>query len=572
SNGSVVADLGPTGFAITGLRFDPTSGVLYGVTSEVSLNSPASLIRINPITGAGTLVGSEVNGRPIADMTITRNGTLYGWGEGGDDLYTINKTTGVATKVGESGASTYGSGLSANSHDVLYNTNFGRTGPLRIIDKTTGLPTTVATLNGAPGTDGDPVNALAFNSKDVLYGSIGTFRTSTPGHLVIINTTTGAVTDLGVTISRLDALAFLFSNDPEELSAIYQIGFSQATVQALNLQRRMDDIRAGSRSFCPTDVVVDVGKDYGGGKGPSDGKTALLPTPTSEPVPPAPENKWGMFVSGTGDVLDVNDDGFGRTGYDIISGGFMLGVDYRFCDSFAAGLYGGYTRSDVDFNNQPFGLRGGDLTADNGTFGLYATWYKGGFYIDGGASGGYNSYDIHRNDIFGFEDGSTDGWQFDGFIAGGYDFHWHCLMFGPIASLQYTDVNINGFTEKNSSILALHYPDQDEDSLRSTLGVRWSMDWKLGGRLILRTESRAVWKHEFEDTAYGITSRFALSVLGSSNLTVFGPDNGRDSALISGGFSLLWNDRVSTYAHIDSEYGRKNYENTALSAGVRITF
>jgi outer membrane autotransporter protein len=380
------------------------------------------------------------------------------------------------------------------------------------------------------------------------------------------------VTDLGVTISRLDALAFLFSNDPEELSAIYQIGFSQATVQALNLQRRMDDIRAGSRSFCPTDVVVDVGKDYGGGKGPSDGKTALLPTPTSEPVPPAPENKWGMFVSGTGDVLDVNDDGFGRTGYDIISGGFMLGVDYRFCDSFAAGLYGGYTRSDVDFNNQPFGLRGGDLTADNGTFGLYATWYKGGFYIDGGASGGYNSYDIHRNDIFGFEDGSTDGWQFDGFIAGGYDFHWHCLMFGPIASLQYTDVNINGFTEKNSSILALHYPDQDEDSLRSTLGVRWSMDWKLGGRLILRTESRAVWKHEFEDTAYGITSRFALSVLGSSNLTVFGPDNGRDSALISGGFSLLWNDRVSTYAHIDSEYGRKNYENTALSAGVRITF
>jgi outer membrane autotransporter protein len=121
-------------------------------------------------------------------------------------------------------------------------------------------------------------------------------------------------------------------------------------------------------------------------------------------------------------------------------------------------------------------------------------------------------------------------------------------------------------SEKNSSILALHYPDQDEDSLRSTLGVRWSMDWKLGGRLILRTESRAVWKHEFEDTAYGITSRFALSVLGPSNLTVFGPDNGRDSALISGGFSLLWNERVSTYAHIDSEYGRKNYENTALSA------
>ena len=571
SNGSVVADLGPTGFAITGLSFDPTSGVLYGVTSEVSLNSPGSLIRINPITGAGTLVGSEVNGRPIADITFTKNGTLYGWGEGTDDLYVINKATGVATRVSNQPIGTYGSGIAANSKDVLYYTGSGRTGPLRTVDKTTGLLTTVATLNGAPGTDGDPVNALAFNSKDVLYGSIGTFG-GAPGHLVTINTTTGTVTDLGVTISRLDALAFLFANDPEELAAIYEIGFSQATAQALNLQRRMDDIRAGSRGFCDNVTVMPSGKDMAGGKGPSDGKTAVLPTPTAEYVPPASENKWGVFVSGTGDFIDVNDDGFGRTGYDVTSGGFALGVDYRFCDSFAAGLYGGYTRSDVDFNQQPFGLQGGGLTADSGTFGFYATWYKGGFYVDGGASGGYNSYDIHRDDVFGFEDSSTDGWQFDGFIAGGYDFHWHCLMFGPIASLQYTDVNINSFTEKNSSILALHYPDQDEDSLRSTLGVRWSCDWKLWGSVILRTESRAVWKHEFEDTAYGITSRFALAALGPNNLTVFGPDTGRDSALISGGFSVLWNERVSTYLHVDSEYGRKNYENTAASAGVRITF
>jgi hypothetical protein len=41
---------------------------------------------------------------------------------------------------------------------------------------------------------------------------------------------------------------------PEELSSIYEMGFSQATIQSLNLQRRMDDIRAGStgaiRSAC----------------------------------------------------------------------------------------------------------------------------------------------------------------------------------------------------------------------------------------------------------------------------------------------------------------------------------
>src|ERR1700736_3202590 len=58
SNGSGVADLGPTGFSISGLRFDPTTGILYGSTANNGGVSRGSLITINPITGTGTLVGS----------------------------------------------------------------------------------------------------------------------------------------------------------------------------------------------------------------------------------------------------------------------------------------------------------------------------------------------------------------------------------------------------------------------------------------------------------------------------------------------------------------------------------
>src|SRR6266513_4151410 len=161
TNGSIASTIGPIGYAVTGLVFDPTSGVFYGVTSENSPNARASLITINPVTGTGTLIGSEVNGRPIADITITKDGTMYGWGEGTDDLYVINKSTGVATRVSNQPIGTYGSGLAANSTDVLFYTGSGRTGPLRTVDKTTGLVTTVATLNGSPGRDGDLVNSLA---------------------------------------------------------------------------------------------------------------------------------------------------------------------------------------------------------------------------------------------------------------------------------------------------------------------------------------------------------------------------------------------------------------------------
>src|SRR3954447_24168376 len=49
--------IGSIGFAVTGLAFDPLTGILFGSTSRNSI-SPGSLITINPATGAGTLVGA----------------------------------------------------------------------------------------------------------------------------------------------------------------------------------------------------------------------------------------------------------------------------------------------------------------------------------------------------------------------------------------------------------------------------------------------------------------------------------------------------------------------------------
>src|SRR3984893_5878642 len=330
SNGSVAVDLGPTGFSISGLRFDPTTGILYGSTANNGGVSRGILITIKPITGAGTLVGSfGVPGHTMADIAFTKNGTLYGWAEPiRDDLHIINKATGAATDVGDAGLSTFGSGLAANSHDVLYFTGNGPNGPLRIVDKNTGLTTIVATMSGAPLPNGS-VNALAFDSRDVLYAiNGGDNGPNSPAHLVLINTTTGAVTDLGPTLRGMDALAFLFTNDPEEFAAIYGIGFSNATVQSLNLQRRMDDIRAGSRGFCADALVVTPsGKDYSGGKGVSDGKVVLpapIESPIGSPMSQEPENKWGVFISGSGQFIDVDEGGFDRPGYDITTGSFTL--------------------------------------------------------------------------------------------------------------------------------------------------------------------------------------------------------------------------------------------------------
>jgi len=103
ATGAVSSTVGPIGFAVTGLAFHPTTGVLYGVTAVE--NSPPqpqpSLISINPSTGAGTLIGPvgpvgclvppANSTKPVTDITFRADGTLFGWSRCTDDLVTINE-------------------------------------------------------------------------------------------------------------------------------------------------------------------------------------------------------------------------------------------------------------------------------------------------------------------------------------------------------------------------------------------------------------------------------------------------------------------------------------------------
>lgn len=345
---------------------------------------------------------------------------------------------------------------------------------------------------------------------------------------------------------------------PEELGSMYEIGFSQAGMQSINLQRRMDDIRAGSNGFSAAGYQM---RDTHGFTKGVDGK-AILEENAVPIMQPAPENRWGVFVTGAGQFVNVGDADENARGYDITTGDFTLGLDYRVCPNFAIGLDAGYARSDADLVNR------GRVTVDGGKLGLYATWFSGGFYLDGAVGGGYNSYDTRRSELLGDARGSTNGAEFNGLIGGGYDLKCGGWSFGPVATFQYTYVSFDGFTE-GGSLAPLDLPDQSEDSERSTLGLKASYDWKVGA-VIVRQEVRTAWQHEFGDNSYPIDSRFASGAGGI--FTVHGPEIGRDSALIDAGFAVLWNERISTYLYYDGQLGRANYTSHGISGDLRVSF
>lgn len=116
----------------------------------------------------------------------------------------------------------------------------------------------------------------------------------------------------------------------------------------------------------------------------------------------------------------------------------------------------------------------------------------------------------------GAASGSTEASEWSTFIGAGYDFHFGSLTFGPVASLQYTDIGIDDFSERGS--LAIH--SDSAESLRSDVGFRLFYQWQVG-KIVVEPSLKAAWEHEYKYSALPITAGFT-DVPGPS-ATFFGP-------------------------------------------------
>ena len=331
---------------------------------------------------------------------------------------------------------------------------------------------------------------------------------------------------------------------PEEIGAIFEISRSAAKMQALSVEHRLDDIRA-ARLPAPA-------PESGFSK---DGKTAK----EIRPIAP-PENRWGFWAQGGGEFVDVGDTSNAR-GYDFDSGGVTFGVDYRFSDHFAAGVLLNYTRTRAEL--------GGDGRIDANAFrgGLYAGVFGENAYLNAYVGGGYNDYDIRREGFDGMPHGSTEGGEFNGLVAAGYDAHFGDFTIGPVASYQYTYTSYDGYLE-DGSLAPLRIDSQHAESSRTNVGLRMSYAGHIGSALVT-PEVRATWQHEFGDVAYATDARFAF---GGPQFTSHSAEVGRDSLLLRAGFSVQHTPTFSTYAYYEGELCRTNYEAHNVYIGGRLSF
>ncbi len=350
--------------------------------------------------------------------------------------------------------------------------------------------------------------------------------------------------------SNLDKIA------PEELTAIPAASISLANVHSSNLLSHLDSLRSQSSTpSASTLAAAGSGPSYSGGmSGPTGARSKEIAPPT--------QDRWGMFLTGSGEWTRVGSTA-NAAGFDLQTGGVTGGVDYRVTDKFALGLDFGYVNTNSSLVN------GGNIDTDGGRLGVYGTYFDRNFHVDAAVTGGLNSYKTRRTTPNNTAaTASPDGSEINLLLATGYDWKVGALTIGPTATFQYTNVRMDGFTE-TGAFAPLTVNGQTSESTRTSLGIRATYDAKVGG-VTVRPEVKLAWQHEFGDSAYSVTSRFAT--LGGNPFTVTGADIGRDSLLVGAGVSILWTPRCATFVYYDGEIGRTNYSSHSISAGFRFQF
>ena len=214
-DGSVITDVGPlndsqgNNYGLTGLRYDPDSGLLFGITGS-SFTAANSLVVVNPSNARVTYIGGPFSSR-LSDIAIDPfTYIMYAVSGSSQYFYTVDKRTGIDTRIGNTNLPPKrGGGLTADATGVLYGANDNG---LFTYDKITGDATPIGDMNLS-----FYVDALAFSAAGVLYGIEGGGSTRADGSdannrerwLVVIDTVTGLGVELGATVGNLNALAFV---------------------------------------------------------------------------------------------------------------------------------------------------------------------------------------------------------------------------------------------------------------------------------------------------------------------------------------------------------------------------
>ncbi len=384
----------------------------------------------------------------------------------------------------------------------------------------------------------------------------------------------------------------------KQTSAQQRTGVQFSGTQFTNIGARLAQLRQGigGLSFSGLDLGMPTAngvgqffamlKDFTGFKGiPS-----LIGGNSGDDGSAVTPSRWGFFLNGSlrrgSQDTTINETGFG-----FRSNGITAGADYRLRDDIVLGLAYGHSNGNTKFIDGS-----GRLDSRGNSVSLYGTYYREALYVDAIGTFGHIGYDAARTTSYSVDQnsttipsncvggtcsidvtGSTGARQLAFATNVGYGFHYKGLTFGPDASLDYTRVDVNGFTENDPSDsgMGLVFARQVGESLLLKTGghVSYALNTRFA---VLLPEARAHYVHEFKNDQRAVTVHFAddpsadTSSGPISNFVIFTDRPDRGYFDWAAGFSAQFPFGISAYADYSALAGQGNIHTHEFAFGVRL--
>ena len=366
---------------------------------------------------------------------------------------------------------------------------------------TTGIPLTV-TLAPPPGVVLPPTAPIAAAAATALIDT-----NQTPD-IITIETAINTLTD---PVAIANAETQLAPSAPDVAAALVTF---QGTRQFQDLWlQRMDDVMCGE---------VDQRRREG------------------EPqMCRKNEPQSGWWVKAFGNVGEQGAKGL-FAGYNSNMVGTMIGYDVPLLRDEPAGISTrggigiGYARSTIDgktFNANT------DFNTYQAT--AYITHERGPWFIQGDVSFGWNSYSGARSillpGISRVAKASYDGQTYTAFATTGYHFFAQGLTLTPLASLQYTHVNLDGYTESGAGDIDLRVNSQSYDFVELGLGGKVARPFAYFGGTVV-PEAHFKWLHDLANPTLKNTASY---VAGPPTFSTPGFSTADDTFNIGGGLTFL---------------------------------
>ncbi|WP_305908995.1 autotransporter domain-containing protein [Methylomarinum sp. Ch1-1] len=285
---------------------------------------------------------------------------------------------------------------------------------------------------------------------------------------------------------------------------------------------------------------------------------------------PLRDSPLGFFLKGQIKVGDKNKTDREK-GFDLLTRGITMGVDYQFTDTLVMGAAAGYGYSKTDFDSN-----GGEMTTQSGDFAVYGSYFMPeDFYVDWVMSYAIHDYDMDRRIVYpGMTSSATSnpqGDQYGGSLGFGKDIYIKSFFISPYVRGEYIETTIDHYDEQGGAGFALSVADQSITSISTIMGSQFghsiSMPWG-----VIAPAARFEWVHQFKDNERVLRSRFINASAGAGNFSILTDNPDRDYFNLSASIAATLPEGRSAFVRYETRLGQNDISNHIIELGLRIPF